>query len=642
MDSHQQIIQKSHQRSRSLGVNPDRIIPGKILTGHDLEKCLAHRKELINTVTPFINELYNFLKGSGFFVILSDEKGCILTLTGDEDIIKEARKYKMVPGAIMTEESVGTNAIGTVLIENKPLQLTKTDHYVKAYQRWTCSAAPIHDPENRMIGTINLTGNSEKAHPHTLGIVVETVRTIENHLENVEIQKQLYDSNMYAFAMMNNLSYGIFAIDLNDNIHWVNNTACDTLNIRRLNLLNQPIIRYVRDWSKLKRTTLVNGNIQDEEAILTYNNESVTYLINLFPIETPEKEILGYLLSFRPLSRMLRLLNKYTGQQARFTFGDIIGISKKIKDTLSYAKTVANSPTTLLITGESGTGKEVFAQAIHNASDRRDEPFIALNCGAISPGLIESELFGYADGAFTGAKKGGNPGKFELANKGTLFLDEIGEMPVDMQVRLLRALQENAVNRIGSSKTIPVNVRIIAATNKNLEVEIKKGKFRLDLFYRLNVVPLHIPPLRERKEDIMPLLKYFLKHKASKLKKTVPRIDDDLADRIMIYNWPGNIREIENFAEKLVILGGNLSPDMMDDEFRAIHANKEENLSGKPDNFHEQLKPRLQTLQDTEKEMIIQTFEILGNNISQVAKSLGISRNALYQKMKRYEIRHPG
>lgn len=201
------------------------------------------------------------------------------------------------------------------------------------------------------------------------------------------------------------------------------------------------------------------------------------------------------------------------------------GCFKKTKDTLRYAKAVANSPTTILITGESGTGKEVFAQEIHNASERSGEAFVVLNCGAISPSLIESELFGYADGAFTGAKKGGNPGKFELANNGTLFLDEIGEMPLDMQVRLLRALQESAVNRIGSEKTVPVDVRIIAATNKNLEDEIKNNKFRLDLFYRINVIPLHIPSLRDRKEDLMPLLKYFLKHKAAKLKKSIPQIE---------------------------------------------------------------------------------------------------------------------
>jgi len=641
MDEHRHIISQSHQRSKGFGVDPQQVAPQKILYRDVLNERLSLRREMIDMIMPFISEVYGLVKGSGFFVILADEDGCILTMTGDKEIIQEAEKFSMVPGAIMSEASAGTNSIGTVIAVDKPLQLTESDHYLKAFQRWTCSAAPVHDTNGKMIGVISLTGYSEMVHPHTLGIVVEAARNIENHLENVEIHKQLYDANMYAFAMMNNLSYGIFAIDLNDDIHWVNNTACDTLNIRRLHLLNQPVVRYVKDWNKLKRRILTSGNIQDEETILTYNREAVTYLISLLPITTPEKQVLGFLFTFRPLSGMLRLLNKYSGQQARFTFADIIGVSKKIKDTLRYARTVANSPTTLLITGESGTGKEVFAQAIHNASDRSGESFIALNCGAISPSLIESELFGYADGAFTGAKKGGNPGKFELADKGTLFLDEIGEMPPDMQVRLLRALQENAINRIGSSKSIPVNVRIIAATNKNLEEEVRNGKFRLDLFYRLNVVPLHIPSLRERKEDLLPLLKYFLKHKATRLNKPVPDIDIDLIDRINLYHWPGNIREMENFAEKLVILGGNLTPDMMDEEFRAIRTYKDENVAVEPAAFQNQLKPALKTLSETEKEMIKQTIEILGKNMTQVAKSLDISRNALYQKIKKYGIKHP-
>lgn len=634
------IVEKSHKRSKSMGVNPSQVYPKKMLVFDELRNRLSLYKSLIDTATPFITELYNFLKNSGYFVILTDADGCILTLIGDDEIVNESHKFNMIPGAFMSEESVGTNAMGTALIENMPLQLTANEHYITAYHKWTCSAAPIHDTDGKIIGTINLTGYCEKAHPHTLGLVVAAVRAIENHLENINIQKQLYDSNMFAFAMMNNLSYGVFAIDLNDDIHWVNNTACDTLNIRRLHLLDKPINQFIKDWNKLKRRVLTENNILDEEVNLSISGENITYLINLYPIKTPENQILGFLFSFRSLSRMFKLLNKYTGQQARFTFGDIVGVSKKLKDTLRYAKTVANSPTTILITGESGTGKEVFAQAIHNASERSGEAFVALNCGAISPSLIESELFGYADGAFTGAKKGGNPGKFELANNGTLFLDEIGEMPLDMQVRLLRALQESAVNRIGSEKTVPVDVRIIAATNKNLEDEIKNNKFRLDLFYRINVIPLHIPSLRDRKEDLMPLLKYFLKHKAAKLKKPIPQIEIDLIDRIMAYNWPGNIREMENFAEKLVILGGNLSPEMMDQEFRALPTYKDETIELEPIVYHSKLKTELKTLADSEKELIQNTLELLKNNMSQSAKSLGISRNALYEKMKRLGLRN--
>ena len=267
------IIEKSHKRSKSMGVNPTQIYPKKMLVFDELRNRLSLHKSLIDTATPFITELYNFLKNSGYFVILTDADGCILTLIGDDEIVNESHKFNMIPGAFMSEESVGTNAMGTALIENRPLQFTADEHYITAYHKWTCSAAPIHDTDGKIIGTINLTGYCENAHPHTLGLVVAAVRAIENHLENINIQKQLYDSNMFAFAMMNNLSYGVFAIDLNDDIHWINNTACDTLNIRRLHLLNKPINQFIKDWNKLKRRVLTENNILDEEVNLSISGE---------------------------------------------------------------------------------------------------------------------------------------------------------------------------------------------------------------------------------------------------------------------------------------------------------------------------------------------------------------------------------
>ena len=636
VSKHRRIIEKSHERSLRFGIDTGIIFPRKVAILDELEEKIEKNRELIEITAPLLAELYDVLQGSGYFIILTDNEGCILKILGDPHITKEAERMRIISGSYMSEKSIGTNAMGTALIEDKAIQVTATEHFISAFHKWTCSAATIHNTDGKIIGTINLTGDSFKVHQHTLGLVVATVKAIENEIRNREIQKQLYDSNMYAFAMMNNLAYGVIAIDLSDDIHWVNNSACDTLNIRRLELLGRPIATFINGWNKLKKRVLTELPVQDEEMPMGLNSTS-SYIINIFSIKTPHGEILGYLLTFRPLSKMLRMLSKYIGQQAHYTFTDIAGVSKKIKETIKYARTVANSSTTILITGESGTGKEVFAQAIHNASSRSEEAFVAVNCGAISPTLIESELFGYSEGAFTGAKKGGNPGKFEMAHKGTLFLDEIGEMTLDMQVRLLRVLQEKCISRIGSSKTIPVDVRIIAATNKNLEDEIKAGRFRLDLYYRINVIPINIPPLRERTDDILPLLKYFLKHKAAKLEKTVPEIEIDLLDKVMVYNWPGNIRELENFAEKLVILGGSLSPDQMDREFRDLIPDQEKNDSPEK-NSTIPVKGTLRTLEDIEKEAIRETIEALGHNMSLAARTLGISRNTLYQKIKAYDL----
>ncbi|MDD4646479.1 MAG: sigma 54-interacting transcriptional regulator [Bacteroidales bacterium] len=636
LQEHHAIIEKSHERSERFGIDTNIIFPRKVAVIDELYEKLERSHDLIEIAAPLITELRDVIEGSGYFIILTDNEGCILKILGDNQIMQEAERMRIIPGAYMSEKSIGTNAMGTALIEDKPIQVTATEHFLSAFESWTCSAATIHNTGGEIIGTINLTGESFKVHLHTLGLVVATVKAIENEIRNREMQKQLYDSNMYAFAMMNNLAYGVIAVDMSDDIHWVNNSACDTLNIRRLELLDKPISQFVNGWSKLKKRVLTEHPVQDEEISMGLQT-TAQYIINLYPINTPQNQILGYLLTFRPLSRMLKALNKYIGQQARYTFADIIGNSKKIKETVKYARTVAGSTTSILIAGESGTGKELFAQSIHNASDRRDEAFVALNCGAISPTLIESELFGYSEGAFTGAKKGGNPGKFELADKGTLFLDEIGEMSVDMQVRLLRVLQENCVSRIGSSKNIPIDVRIIAATNKNLEEEIKAGRFRLDLYYRLNVITITIPPLRERTEDILPLLRYFIKHKATKLQMPVPEIAIDLIGQIMAYQWPGNTRELENFAEKLVILGGNLTPNQMDREFREL--SEPHGAEGHPAQPSISASaPLLRTLDDLEKEAILTTLEALSHNMSTAAKTLGISRNTLYQKLKKYNI----
>ncbi len=637
--SHEEIIQESHERSKEFGVEKSRVFPKKVLSEDELRRLLYQNKELMDIATPFLEELSDFLKGTGYILVLTDHEGCILRVMGDKKTISEAEFLNMVMGAYMSENSIGTNAMGTAISENAPVQVTADEHFVSAYHRWTCSAAPIHDTEGKIIGTINLTGDSQLMHPHSLGLVVAAVSAIENHIENIEIQKQLFDSNMYAFAMMNNLSYGAFAIDLNDDIHWVNDTACRTLNIRRLNLINQPINNFFKDWPKVKKSVIQEIPYIDEEGQFQIENLDEKFLLNALPIKTKENELLGFLLTFRELSRMIKLVNKYTGSRARFTFADITENSKAIKSLVKNAKMVANSPSTILITGESGTGKEVFAQAIHNASERKDSGFVALNCGAITATLIESELFGYDDGAFTGAKKGGNPGKFELAHKGTLFLDEIGEMPPDMQIRLLRALQEGSITRIGSNKAIDVDVRIIAATNKNLEEEVKQGRFRLDLFYRLNIIHLHVPPLRERKEDILPFLRFFIRRKANRLKMNIPDIPKEIIDRVVAYQWPGNVRELENFAEKLILLQGKLTPEMMDEEFRTVLENK--NTVQEPIENAIPALPAIfipKSIEEAEKEIIEKTLQHFQNNMSQSAKSLAISRNTLYLKAKKYGI----
>ncbi|MEG1572691.1 MAG: sigma 54-interacting transcriptional regulator, partial [Bacteroidales bacterium] len=564
-------IAESHQRCEAYSLEKGRQRPKLFVDEKPLKDLLEHYKDFTEIASPILMDMANLIGNEEFILLLCDKEACILQLFGQDKALKEVAKKGIQQGVFLNELSAGTNAVSLALRYCMPIQVRAEEHYFKMFHTWSASASPILI-SGHVEACVCAIGNVENGHLHALALVSAIAKSIENTIENTEVQKQLFDSNMYAFAMMNSLSYGVFAIDMNDTIHWVNDTACRKINIRRLHLLEKPIKELYPDWSKAKKTIIEQMSFDDVEGQFSISGLKDRFLFNAIPIKTKENDILGFILMFRELSRMIKALNKYTGMEAQFVFDDIITQDAKMQAVIKNAKIIAKSPTTLLITGESGTGKEVFAQAIHNASDRADGPFVALNCGAISPTLIESELFGYEEGAFTGAKKGGKPGKFELANGGTLFLDEIGEMSLDMQVKLLRSLQEGNVLRVGANKTLKLDVRVIAATHKNLSKEVQEGRFRLDLFYRLDVIQLKIPSLRERKSDIIPLLNYFLRQKAEKLKMNVPDLHNELIKRLCSYAFPGNVRELENFAEKAVLFGGKLSLDMLDEEVRYLFA----------------------------------------------------------------------
>lgn len=325
-------------------------------------------------------------------------------------------------------------------------------------------------------------------------------------------------------------------------------------------------------------------------------------------------------------------VGKLSRGRAIYTFDKILGKDENFIGIVEYAKKISDSTSTILITGESGTGKEVFAQAIHNCSSRKEMAFVAVNCGAIPSNLIESELLGYEEGAFTGAKKGGNAGKFEMADGGTIFLDEIGEMALDTQVRILRVIEEGVVNRVGSSKQIPVDVRIIAATNKDLREEVEKGRFRTDLFYRLNVLPLWLPPLKERKDDIPILVDYYINRISKKLNKNKFQISESVMNKFLEYEWPGNIRELENIVELIVntekipedILKGHTTP-----------------VIGKNKIIENSTKFESMKLEDVEKNHILKVLKSFSGNISLAAAAMGIGRNTLYRKMEKYHIERP-
>ena len=318
-------------------------------------------------------------------------------------------------------------------------------------------------------------------------------------------------------------------------------------------------------------------------------------------------------------------------KSAKYSFSNIIGESKSLMEVKNICQSAAMSDSNVLIMGESGTGKELFAHAIHNASDRASGPFVKINCAAIPSELLESELFGYEGGAFTGAKKEGKVGKFELANGGSIFLDEIGDMPLQMQVKLLRVLQEREIERIGSTKTRPINVRIISATNKNLEEEVKSGNFREDLYYRLNVMSVNIEPLRKRKDDIRPLAKALVKKLSSQMGVHVDSISEKAMAALEAYDWPGNIRELENVIERSINL-------LDSDRIIKVYTLPVHITQSHKTHVYIAGSTLKEQLYDVEKSIILECLNENQGNKQKTANDLDMSRTSLYQKLKSYGI----
>lgn len=613
-------LDKSHERCKENSISLEQIISNKILGEADIQKKFAKNRNLILTASPYMDQLIDFVRGSGFFALLTDGEGCILNAIGDEDILSEAFAIKMIPGAYMDEKSIGTNAMSIVVSHKESIQISGHDHFIKAYYKWTCSAAPIVDSKNNLIGILNLTGYIENVHPHTLGMVVAASKAIEEMIKVKEYNKIQNINNKHINNIFGAIPVALITSDIDGKIKICNKKAVELLG----NQITDPETGYmeniISDWGKVRNEIYLGNDVSKQINLNTLRNKfTCNFTANaIYNSEDNDIEIVFVFVEIN------KIKGKKNNGQAYYIFDKIIGEEENFIKIIRYAKKISDSKSTILIMGESGTGKEVFAQSIHNYSSRVDGPFIALNCGAIPKQLIESELFGYEDGAFTGAKKGGNLGKFELANGGTILLDEIGEMPLDMQIKLLRVVQEGVITRIGSSTSINVDVRIIASTNKDLKTEVELGRFRKDLFYRLNVLPIYLPPLRERKSDIPILMDYFIENICKRINKNPVQIPEKYLQKMINYNWPGNIRELENVVE--LIINTESIPSAY---FGEEQSTDEVLISFDTETL---------TLKYLEKQQIIKVLKKFKGNITYSSDALGIRRNTLYSKIKKYEI----
>lgn len=428
--------------------------------------------------------------------------------------------------------------------------------------------------------------------------------------------------------IIDGLGNGVICTDNQGNIKFINSKAEDYLKVDSDDLVNESIFKVIPDLSlNLKSQIPV-------EVKLTIDNKRKSFIIKTIPVMIQDKNV-SNIIEIHKTSNMVRSAYKLIEGQNNITFGHIIGDSPEIMEVKDIAKKIAISKSSVLLRGESGTGKELFARSIHNYSHIKNCPFVAINCASIPDNLLESELFGYEGGAFTGAKSEGQMGKFELANGGTLFLDEIGDLPLHLQPKLLRVLQDKSFMRLGGKEVIPIDFRLIAATNQNLEQMIKDGEFREDLYYRLNVIPIHIPPLRERKEDIELLSQYLIEKYCLKLECDLKHFSREVKYAFNSYSWPGNVRELENVVEYLV----NVVKDN-EIKFENLPYNIKKyflNIEDKIDN-NKSLRDILDNYERKVLESYLKTYGNTTEDKEKISSKLGINLSTLYRKLNKYNL----
>jgi len=623
------VISDSWNRCKKMGINRFMKTNTHTLDKEEFEKRKADNQTLIEEATISMESLCAFTEGSGFAFVLTDGDGIILKRVGDKEELDFLARSNLIESSDWSEHAIGTNAVGLTLETSQPTQVFGYEHYCKCAINSTCSAAPIYDRSSNIIGVLDITGPFHLVNRHTLGMAVGSAHAIERQLFLRETFKKLETLNIYKNHVLDSVSEGVVTIDNNYRVSLINRSASNQLGLDDHTSIGQKLQDLIPSgnehfFEKIGLNKRLNSESLNIKTIKGLMKFAVTtyYLVE-------EKQQMGLVIILQTMKQYKSIIKRVTGMRATTTFDDIIGESVAIKGAIEIAKMSAQSKSNVLLLGETGTGKDLFAQSIHNASTRRDEPFFAINCAALPRELLSSELFGYEEGAFTGARKGGNPGKFELADQGTIFLDEISELPHDMQGSLLRVFEEGSVMRLGGNRVIPIDVRIVVATNKNLLEEVKMGNFRLDLYHRLGVIILEIPPLRKRKEDIPRLADHFIDIIGHKLGKQPKSIKPKLMDSLLKYDWPGNVRELQNFIERYI----NTETDGTFNIHYLLPPLSKRNA------YHNDI-PLLEealTAQEMEAQLI-EKYLTQFNNKSMVAKKLGIARSSLYRKMEKYKI----
>ena len=600
-------IFRSWQRSVEFQVDHSLISNQDILSIPRLNERREAQNSLIRASETVLPYIFSLLGSTNYTVLLGDNDGYIMEAIGDAPFMSKAQKVNLSPGASWSEEIRGTNAIGTALRDNAPISVFGWEHFVHDNHFLACWAAPIQNSKGAPIGVLDISGEASLDRQKILTIATMGASMIEKNLRLFELENELKFYQEGAKLASSLLQQGFLAINHDGIITNINALGAALLGRRQEDIIGQLAV----DIFSTPKGWMLSGHSLDLR-LKDHAGQDISSRLNRVVNEAGQPlGVVGTLqITQEPLSNTLW-----------------VGQSQLSQRTLARASKVAATHSSVLIHGESGTGKEIIARTIHQLSPRREGPFVALNCASLSSTLIESELFGYVEGAFTGARRGGKPGKFELADKGTIFLDEIGDMPLNVQAALLRVLQEKEVTRIGDTKTIKINVRVITASHKDLCELVETERFRLDLFYRLKVVTIELPPLRERSEDIKDLVPHFIRKACESFGGPILGIQEEVYSHLLAHTWPGNVRELENCIESMVALADSsiLTVADLPDEFKQTVSKSE---------------PATETLLNQQtKQTILYALTQTKGKIAPAAKILGIGRNTLYRKIKELDIK---
>jgi transcriptional regulator of acetoin/glycerol metabolism len=553
------------------------VVHDDLLTDQQVKELLQVNRDLLHHVAPVFEKLTPLLRKSGQIAVLVDRYGFVLETLCDPDFEIQARNLQLRVGANWQEQKKGTNAMGVALQEEKSVRIHGEQHFFIQNRSLTCTASPIFSTGGELAGVINISARVEQFNPFVSSLVSLIAESVQNRL----LFEQARQEHLITLKELEHMS----------------------------NHIHAPLLTLDRD-NRIIRANQAARRVLGKDCVGKEFSDKKGFAVESIVDNT------------RKIWRSVAVLTEEAKKQQLYTFDQIAGSCSSIQSVKALAKKAAGTDLSVLLVGETGTGKELFAQSIHSASSRAKYPFIAVNCSAIPENIIESELFGYEGGAFTGAKGSGNLGKFEAAHQGTLFLDEIGDMSLRAQAALLRVLQEKVITPVGSVKSKPVDVRIIAATNKNLWEEIKANRFRSDLYYRLKGIQITLPPLRKR-NDVIELAEHIVRtlHDSPAMALTA-----EAKTKLLSYSWPGNVRELYSVLNQAAFLAeeNRIGPEHLqfESEEREEHDRQ----------------PRVASLTVLEKEAIRQSLQMTRWNISKAARLLQISRNTLYRKMQEYNL----